>query len=50
MLINKSDGNDDIMKPPHYYLFKYIYFVSLSVFGIISANTYIKLFAKHTDK
>ena len=40
MLINKSDGNDDIMNFPHsYYLFKHTYFDSISVyFSIISAK------------
>ena len=49
MLINKSDGNDDIMKFPHnYYLFKHIYFDSPSVyFSIISTKNIDK---KHTDK
>ena len=39
MLMNKSDENDDIMKFPHsFYLFKHIYFISLSVFfSIIKA-------------
>ena len=33
MLINKNDEDDDIMKFPYsYYLFKHIYFVSLSVY------------------
>ena len=40
MLINKSDENDVIMTfPQSYYLFKHIYFVSLSgYFSIISAK------------